>query len=78
MAALFFFCPVVLPTRCLLDVSRLLGLTLRPSAPVYRCHRDSFTRGRLALAQESVRGPPPFFSLTNSKAALVIYLFVRC
>ena len=54
----FFACLVVLPTRCLLDVYRLLGLTLRPSAPVCRCHRDSRTRGRLALAQEAVRGPP--------------------
>ena len=53
-----FFCLVVLPTRCLLDVSRLFGLTLRPSAPVCCCHRDSLTRGRLAFAQEAVRGPP--------------------
>ena len=36
----------------LLVVSRLLGLTLRPSAPVCCCHRDSLTRWRLALAQE--------------------------
>ena len=46
---------VFLPTRCLLEVSRLIGLTLRPSAPVCCCHRDSFTRGRLAFAQEAVR-----------------------
>ena len=39
----------------LLDVSRLLGMTLRPSAPVRCCHRDSLTRGRLALAQEAAR-----------------------
>ena len=26
----------------LLHVSRLLGLTLRPSAPVFRCHRENF------------------------------------
>ena len=32
-----------------------LGLTLSPSAPVFRCHRYSWTRGRLALAQEAVR-----------------------
>ena len=50
----FFFC-VVLPTRCLLDVSRLLGLTLRPSAPVFCCHQDSLTRRRLAFEQEAVR-----------------------
>ena len=56
--ALFIFCLVVLPTRCLLDVSRLLGLTLRPSAPVYYCHRDSLTRWRLAFTQEAVRGSP--------------------
>ena len=30
----------VLPTRCLLDVSRLSGLTLRPSAPVCCCLPD--------------------------------------
>ena len=54
---LFFFF-FVLPTRCLLDVSRLLGLTLRPSAPVCCCHWDSLTRGTLAFAQEAVRGPP--------------------
>ena len=46
----------MLPTRCLLDVSRPLRLTLRPSAPVCCCHRDSLTRGRLAFAQEAVRG----------------------
>ena len=40
---------------CLLDVSRLLGLTLRPSAPVCCCYRDSLTRGRLAIVQEAVR-----------------------
>ena len=39
----------------LLDVSRLLGLTLRHFASVCCCHRDSLTRWRLALAQEAVR-----------------------
>ena len=43
------------PLVCLLDVSRLLGLTLRSSALVGRSNRDSLTRGRLALAQEAVR-----------------------
>ena len=43
------------PRVCLLDASRLLGLTLRPSAPVCCCHRDSLTRGRLAIVQEAVR-----------------------
>ena len=52
-----YCCLVVLPTRCLVDDSRLLGLTLRPSAPVCCCHLDSFRR--LAFAQEAVRGPPP-------------------
>ena len=61
-----FFCLVVLPTRCLLDVSRLLGLALRQSAPVSRCHWDSFTRGRLALAQEAVCGPPSLVFLFGS------------
>ena len=40
---------------CLLVVSSLLGLTLRPSAPVCSCHRDSVTRWRLAIVQEAVR-----------------------
>ena len=40
---------------CLLDVSRLLGLTLRHSALVCSCHRDSLTRWRLSFAQEAVR-----------------------
>ena len=48
------------PRVCLLDVSHLLGLTLRPSAPVCCCHRDSLTRGRLAVVQEAVR---VFFSV---------------
>ena len=69
---------------CLLDVSRLLGLTPRHSAPVC-CHRDSLTRGRLAFAQEAVRGPP--FSLFGSapvgcarwfQAASEKCLFKRC
>ena len=45
---------------CPFGVSCLLGLTLRPSAPVCCCHRVSWTRGRLAFAQEAVRCPPPF------------------
>ena len=40
---------------CLIDLSRLLGLTLRPSAPVCCCHQDSLTRGRLAIVQGAVR-----------------------
>ena len=45
------FCSVLLscPRVCLLDVSCLLGLTLRSSAPVFCCHQDSLTRGRLAF-----------------------------
>ena len=43
------------PRVCQLDVSCLLGLTLRPSAPVFCCHQDSLTRGRLAIVQEAVR-----------------------
>ena len=49
------FSVVVLPTRCLLDISCLLGLTLRSSAPVCCCHRDSLTRGRLGFELEAVR-----------------------
>ena len=80
-----FICLVFLPTRCLLDVSRLVGLTLRPSAPVCCCHRDSLTRGRLAFAQEAVRASS--FSLFGSapvgcaqwfQAASVKCLFKRC
>ena len=46
-------CAPVCPRVCLLDVSRPLGLTLRPSAPVCGCHRDSLRRWRLAIAQEA-------------------------
>ena len=35
-----------------------LGLTLRSSAPVFCCHRFSWARVRLALAQEAVRVSP--------------------
>ena len=38
--------------NCLLHASRPLGLTLRHSGHVCCCHRDSFTRWRLAFAQE--------------------------
>ena len=51
---------------CLFDVSRLHGLTLRPSATVCCCRRDSLTRGRLAIVQEAVR---VFFSSVFSKAS---------
>ena len=47
---------------CLLVVSRLLGLTLRPFAPVCSCHRGSLTHGRLAIVQEAVR---VFFSQSS-------------
>ena len=40
---------------CLLDVSRLPGLTLRHFALVCRCHRDSLTLWRLAIAHEAAR-----------------------
>ena len=49
------FCAFVKLTRLSARVSRLLGLTLRPSAPVCYCHRDSLTRWRLPLAQEAAR-----------------------
>ena len=38
----FFNCAHGCLRDCLLDVSRPLGLTLRPSAPVFRCHRETF------------------------------------
>ena len=54
---LFFVTFVVLSCQrvCLLDVSRLIILTVRPSAPVSCCHQDSWTRWRLAFVQEAVR-----------------------
>ena len=52
---ILFALPRYLPTCHLFCDSRLLGLTLRHYAPVFRCHRVSWTRGRLALAQEAVR-----------------------
>ena len=62
-------------TACyLLHDFRLLGPTLRPSAPVCRCHRDSWTRGRLALAQEAVRCPP---SLSVSFLILRLLIYAR-
>ena len=45
---------------CPLDVSRLLGLTLRSSAPVCCCHRDPLSGGKLTTVQEAVR---VFFSV---------------
>ena len=49
---LFFTFVIISCSRiCLLDVSRLLGLTLRPSALVCCCHQDFLTRGRLAFVQ---------------------------
>ena len=59
----FLFCLLVLSTCYLLLDSRLFGLTLGPSAPVSCCHRVSWTRGRLAFAQEAVRCPHLFFLL---------------
>ena len=77
----------VLPTSYLLHESRLLGLTLRPSAPVCCCHRLFRARGRLASAQEAVRCPPLFFLHSvllvvalawKPKAACEYFLFKRC
>ena len=78
------FCSVLLScTRgCLLDDSRLYGLTLRPSAPVCCCRRDSLARGRLAFAQEAVRGPPSLFDSAGCarwfQADSEKCLFMRC
>ena len=56
LSSFFVFLVLLSYSRdCLLDVSRLLSLTLRHSAPVCCCHRDSLTRWRLASAQEAVR-----------------------
>ena len=45
-------CAPVCPSGSFLDVSRLLGLTLRHSAPVCCCHRGCLTRWRLALRRK--------------------------
>ena len=61
---LLFTLPRYLQTCHLFRDSRFLGLTLRPSAPVFRCHRVSWACGRLAFAQEAVRVSPfSFFSI---------------
>ena len=52
---LCFFGLLSCPRVCLFDVSCLLGLTLRSSAPVCCCHQVSWARGRLAFGQEAVR-----------------------
>ena len=53
---LSFFFPFV-PTVAFANVFSMFPvfLTLRPSAPVFCCHRDSLTRRGLALAQEAAR-----------------------
>ena len=70
-----FFCPVVLPPRCLLDVSRLLALTLRPSAPT------GFLDTREAGTCAGSRAWSSFFLLDKYpviQAVFVNYLFMRC
>ena len=64
----------VLAACYLLHDSRPLGPTLRPSTPVCRCHRDSWTRGRLALAQDAVRCTP---SLSVSLLILLLLIYAR-
>ena len=69
----------VLLTCYLLHDSRLLGPTLRPSAPVCCCHRVSWTRRRLALAQETARCPPfILFLLVLLVVALVRWSLAAC
>ena len=63
--------PCDLPTCHLFRDSRLLGLTLRPFAPVFHCHQVSWTRGRLAFAQEAVRVSP--FSIFSIFLLLLIF-----
>ena len=70
---LLFALVCYLPTFHLFCDSRLLGLTLRHYAPVFRCHRVSWTRGRLALAQEAVR-VSLFFIFSNF---LFLLIFAR-
>ena len=78
------FCLVVLPARCVLDDPRLFGLTLRPTAPVCCCRRDSLARGRLAFEQEAVRGLPSSSSFDSAGCAWWFQedsekcLFMRC
>ena len=76
----------VLPTCYLPHDSRLLGLTLRPSAPVCCCHPVSWARGRLAFAQEAVRVSPSLssrfscscWSLQGLSGSREKCLFMRC
>ena len=62
-----------LPTCHLFRDSRPLGLTLRLSTPVCCCHRVSWTRGRLALAQEAVR----VFPFSHFSIFLFLLIFAR-
>ena len=69
-----FFVTFVLlscPRVCLLDVSRLLFLTLRLSALVCRYHQG-LTRWRLAIAQEAARVFCVLSILLNNDVCLVI------
>ena len=55
----------VLPSCHLLLDSRLFGLTLRLSAPVFRCHRVSWARGSWHLRRKPCVFLPLFFSNTK-------------
>ena len=63
----------VLPSCDLLHDFRLFRLTLRPSALVFRRHRVSWARERLAFAQEAVRVSPFSFS----SIFLLLLIFAR-
>ena len=67
----FPLCTLACPRGRLFDASRLLGLTLRHSAPVCRCHRDSLTRWRLAFAQEAARVP-------SASSSHLLFLITMC
>ena len=52
----------VLPTCYLLHDSRLFGMTLRPSTPVFRCHRVSEHAGGRHLRRKACVFHPSFAS----------------
>ena len=55
----FLLCPRLLSLLSFVDVSRLLGLTLRPSALVFRCHLETFD----TLEAGTCAGSHPWTSL---------------
>ena len=76
-AALLNCLSFVLFTRCLLDVSSFLGLRLRPSARVCRCHWDPLTLGRLGIDAGSRAWSSPFPLFGSAPVTSVSWLQTR-